>query len=162
MASIPSKHDIENELGVDDGEPVSCKPVKLTPEVHKLIVDAVSSGAFFGDAAAYAGVTRQTLHNWMKRGRKQKRGKYKDLVKDIDKARADLKVGVVKEIVNQTKRDWKAGMTWLQKVDYDHYGDRAKIEVQQDFGNELHVVFDKNWKKKDIDEDDKPEPSKTE
>lgn len=150
----PNKYNIENELGVDGDDPKACRPPKLTPEVAKRIIDAVSDGAFFGDAAAYGGVTRQTLHIWMRKGRAQKRGKYHDLVAAIDKARAELKVNITKSIIRAADRDWKAGAHWLAKIDWENYGDKQKVQLEGEVTNEIVVRYDNNWKKHEIEEDD--------
>jgi len=40
------------------------RPTKLTPAVQKKIVDAIKAGNYMETAAAYAGISKQTLYNW--------------------------------------------------------------------------------------------------
>ena len=44
-------------------------PLKLTPEVHRQLVDAAAADVSISDAARAAGVTRDTLRDWIRRGR---------------------------------------------------------------------------------------------
>jgi transposase-like protein len=64
---------------------------KLTPEVQKRVCDAlVAGGAYIETAAAFAGIARSTLYNWLKQGRadaeKGKENKYTAFVEAIDEA----------------------------------------------------------------------------
>ncbi len=44
------------------------RPTSLTPEVHKAIVDAIGAGNYRSTAAAAAGVHRNRMAEWEKRG----------------------------------------------------------------------------------------------
>jgi transposase len=68
------------------------RPTKLTPALQATIVLALQSGAYVETAAAFAGVDRQSLFSWMKRGRKQKRGIYHDFLGAVEKAMADAEL----------------------------------------------------------------------
>lgn len=49
--------------------PQGGRPSKLTPELTAKVTAAVRAGNWLETAAAYAGVHRATLHEWLKRGR---------------------------------------------------------------------------------------------
>ena len=68
------------------------RPTKLTAEVQEQIVTAVQNGAYLETAAAYAGVSKQALFKWLKRGREQKRGLYRNFVDAVEKAMADAEL----------------------------------------------------------------------
>ena len=44
------------------------RPLKLTPEIQAKLVDAVGAGAYYEIAAPYAGIHKDTLYEWLKRG----------------------------------------------------------------------------------------------
>lgn len=45
-------------------------PTKCTPETIEKILEAIRGGAYLETAAAYAGIRNQTLHNWIRKGRR--------------------------------------------------------------------------------------------
>lgn len=65
------------------------RPTKLTPEVQKKIVDAIESCGHIDTAAAYAGISKFSFHEWLKRGARSKRGIYKDFSNAVEKAVAN-------------------------------------------------------------------------
>ena len=46
------------------------RPTKLTAEVEGRLVNAISVGATYKDACAYAGISYQTFLNWKKRAQR--------------------------------------------------------------------------------------------
>lgn len=44
--------------------------LKLTPELHTRIVKLVKAGAYIETAAASAGISKQTIYTWLRRGQK--------------------------------------------------------------------------------------------
>jgi len=48
------------------------RPTKLTSDVHNQIVAAVRAGNYMETAAAYAGINKDTLYHWLRRGAKEK------------------------------------------------------------------------------------------
>lgn len=65
------------------------RPTKLTNEVQQKIGDGVSLGLTYALAASAAGITYQTLNDWIKRGQTEKSGKYYHFFKYIQKCNAD-------------------------------------------------------------------------
>jgi len=53
------------------------RPEKLTPEVQQKIVDAIRLGNYIETAAAYAGISKSTLYDWLKKGGRARSGKYR-------------------------------------------------------------------------------------
>lgn len=52
------------------------RPTKLTPEIQKKIVAAISSGNYYEAACQYAGVDYATFRRWLIKGEEAKSGKY--------------------------------------------------------------------------------------
>ena len=68
------------------------RPDKLTPEIQNKIVTAVRAGAFVETAASYAGISKVTLYDWMKRGNKSPHGKFRDFLNAVEQAFAEATV----------------------------------------------------------------------
>lgn len=62
---------------------------KLTPDVQKLIVDALAACTPRKYAANRAGVGESTLRAWIVRGKREKKGKYQAFLAAIKKAEAE-------------------------------------------------------------------------
>lgn len=65
------------------------RPLKLTPEVQKTIVDAVRSGNYMETAASLAGIDRETLLSWLKQGARAKSGRFKEFSNTVKRAVAE-------------------------------------------------------------------------
>jgi len=81
-----------------NGEPPKTgRPTKLTPEVQDAILRALRAGNYMETAAAFGGVHKDTLYDWLKRGRAdivkgKEDGLYASFVRALDKAVADGEV----------------------------------------------------------------------
>ncbi len=62
---------------------------KLTPEIQKLIVDAVAACAPRDVAAKRAGIGQSTLRSWIARGRKERKGEFLAFLAAVKKAEAE-------------------------------------------------------------------------
>jgi transposase-like protein len=65
------------------------RPEKLISEIQQKIVDPLRMGNYIETASAYAGITKSTLYEWLKRGAREKRGKYKEFSNAVEKAMAE-------------------------------------------------------------------------
>lgn len=65
------------------------RPTKLTPEVKEAIVNQIRIGNYIETAALVAGISKQSLYDWLKRGREAKRGIYKDFLDAVEQAQAE-------------------------------------------------------------------------
>lgn len=123
------------------------RPIKLTPDVQQKIVEAIKMGNYIETAAAYAGISKNTLYDWMKRGarekeritgtnRKPKAGEapFVQFSDAIEKAMADAEVRDVLIIANAAKENWQAAAWRLERKYPDRWGRKDKVhaEVKQD------------------------------
>lgn len=115
------------------------RPEKLTPEVQQKIVDAIRMGAYIETAAAYAGINKSTLYDWMKRGARAKSGKYKEFSNAIEKALAESEMRDLAVIAKASQENWQAAAWRLERKFPDRWGRRkakseiAKIEAETEF-----------------------------
>lgn len=92
---------------------------KLTKTVQTKIVEALSNGVTRTDAAAYAGIGRQTLYDWLAKGTGDKpREPYKGFAKAVEEAEAGVVMTIMRELMHvgmSGQRDqWKA-LTWMME-----------------------------------------------
>jgi hypothetical protein len=83
------------------------RPSKLTPYITKLIGDGVSLGLTHSLAAESAGITYQTLNQWLQRGQTDKYGKYYQFAQHIKKCNAEG----AKKLLESLNAAAKAGYT---------------------------------------------------
>lgn len=106
----------------------------LTPEVHELIVQAVSAGNYLDDAAAYAGVTGTTVYNWLERGRRvrailEEMGDYPpseriflEFLEAVETARSQAVVRNVALIQRAAETQWQAAAWYLERTNPRKWG----------------------------------------
>jgi len=115
------------------------RPEKLTPELQQKIVDAIRMGAYIETAAAYAGINKSTLYDWMRRGARAKSGKYKEFSNAIEKALAESEMRDLAVIAKASQENWQAAAWRLERKFPDRWGRRkakseiAKIEAETEF-----------------------------
>jgi transposase len=103
---------------------------KLTPAVLKLIVDAIGAGNYIETAAAYAGISKNTLYEWLKRGRRAKKADiYTEFVEAVEKAMADAEVRDVAQIAQASSIYWQASAWRLERKYPDRWGRKTAIEL---------------------------------
>ncbi len=111
------------------------RPTKLTPEVQARLVHAISVGASYKDASAYAGISYQTFLNWRKRAlkiveRMEKLDDEPEEVADpfveffdrIKRAQGEAAVKWLTAINKAAHRDWKAAAWSLERRYPESYG----------------------------------------
>lgn len=113
----------------------------LTDEVHDRIVGTLRLGNYVEHAASYAGISRGTLYNWLKKGdearSKRENGaeldeieeRYAKFSKDVDNARAAAVVRNVSIIQQAAQTNWQAAGWWLERTAPQHFGRQMRTEV---------------------------------
>jgi hypothetical protein len=91
------------------------RPSKLTPETHKIIVEAVRAGLYYEDAANVAGICYDTLNNWRLRGEaeaERRQGRVKEGTRQWEKEEPYF------QFFEALKRaEGSAIMGWMQKIE---------------------------------------------
>ena len=100
---------------------------KLTPEVQKIIVDAIAGGNYNDIAADYAGVGRTTFYRWMEKGEEAASGIYRDFWDAVKKASAQAEVRNVTAI--ERDPSWQAKAWWLERKHNDRWGRKERHEL---------------------------------
>lgn len=113
------------------------RPSKLSPEVRDAIVQAVLEGCYPEVAAAAVGIGRTTFYRWMQLGEASERGPYRDFWECIKQANAAAEKEVVSVIKGHMKKEWQAGMTYLERRFPDRWAKMQRIEHTGPNGKDL-------------------------
>jgi hypothetical protein len=102
---------------------------KLTPDVHKKIVELVRYGNYRHVAAGVAGITADTLHEWTRVGGHGAQP-YAALLADLERAEQEAHASHVLHVVSASKKDWNAAK-WILSHKYPkEWGDKVQVMVQ--------------------------------
>jgi hypothetical protein len=102
------------------------RPSKYTPERVKRITDALAAGNSRKAAAAYGGITLETLCAWERN--------FLDFSTAVKSAEAAAEVGHVANIAQAARGGtWQASAWWLERRRHAEWGkvDRIEIEVRR-------------------------------
>lgn len=119
------------------------RPTKLNPTVQQKIISAIRAGNYIETAAAYAGISKNTLYVWLRRGEREKQRiaknprckvKKKELpfvefADAVEKALADAEVRDVAIIAKAAEEQWQAAAWRLERKFPDKWG-RRKLDVE--------------------------------
>lgn len=104
-------------------------PFKLTAAGRRRLLDAIAAGNTRKVAAIHAGIGRSTLLRYLQIGRKQKRGKMRDLWDAVKKAENVAVVRNVGLISTAADKNWTAAAWWLERRHPDDWAKKDKHEV---------------------------------
>jgi len=144
------------------------RPTKLTAEVQRLVMEALQAGNYMEASAAFAGVSKSVLYDWLKAGRAakthRKQTRAADFLDAVEKTMAIAEVRGV-ELVTRAGEgtpavlnpqgqvvtpgippQWQA-MAWRLERKYpDRWGRRQRLDIatpdEGSAGRPLRVVVD--------------------
>lgn len=117
---------------------------KLTPKVQEDIVTVLRAGNYFETASAYAGISKSTFYNWLKRGerelqRVEKDARYRvrqeeeiyvDFVCAVKEAVAEAEVRDVLTIGKASDKNWQASAWRLERRYPEKWGRKLQQQVE--------------------------------
>lgn len=124
---------------------VTGRPSKISPEITAKICDMLRAGNYLETAAAYAGVNKTTLYDWMKRGARElervenaglsakvrkKEQPYVDFSNALTRALAEAEVRDLIIISNAAKNDWRAAAWKLERRTPHKWGKMERVEAK--------------------------------
>ena len=94
------------------------RPTKLTPEVAETILDFIRKGNYVEAASAAAGVSKEALYNWLRRGAPGNEGQdpggiYREFSDAVLQARAEAQTKAVAGLL--ATGHYKAWAWWLER-----------------------------------------------
>src|SRR5262249_43526879 len=102
------------------------RPSKLTPELQEAICKSIREGNCLSTACRCARISYRTFRNWMVKGRKAKKGQFRQFFQAIDQAEAESEAAAVKAWQSQIPRNWQAAMHWLARRFPERWSPQAK------------------------------------
>jgi transposase len=114
---------------------------KLTPKVRDAICEAVRAGNYLKVAASAGGVTEQTIHNWIARGRDEKarveeghtprkiEAVFLDFFEHLTRAEDQAEADAVRIWREQMPDDWRAAKEYLARRFGERWGDKQRVEM---------------------------------
>lgn len=111
----------------------------LTPEIHAQIVRWMEAGNYLETAAPLSGVATSTARRWMARGRKQKRGKFRDFLDAVKKAGAAAESRNVLLIQSAARKQWQAAAWYLERMHPDRWARMERREISGPGGDAIRI-----------------------
>jgi len=106
--------------------------------VHRAIVEHIGAGNFREVACAAAGITTETLRQWLQLGAEGK-APYVRLAADMAKAEAVAEVEDLATITKAAKRNWTATAWKLERRHPKRWGDKVQVDFQAECEQLLRV-----------------------
>lgn len=104
------------------------RPTKLTPKLQERIVGFVRAGAYVETAAAAAGISKETLYSWLRRGAADE-VPFAAFAEAVEEAQALAEMRDLALIGKAAETEWTAAAWRLERKFPDRYGRRTKHEV---------------------------------
>lgn len=124
----------------------------LLPLVHENVVRMIRNGNYIDTSAAANGVSKQTVHDWLRRGRREARrieaggapkeseAIYVAFSNDVDAAEADCEVRLVGNAMTFAEESWQATFTFLERRHPARWSKAVRIQVEQEITAVLEAL----------------------
>lgn len=98
-------------------------PLKLDDQLAERFCDYLKAGLSYDDAASACSITRQSVANWVKRGRQDDAVEpFRSFALKVEQARASYRAALVQRINKGADTDWKAAAWMLERHAPKSYG----------------------------------------
>lgn len=115
------------------------RPTKFNDDVASRIINAVKAGNYLEAAAAFAGISKGTLYDWMRTGTRSKAGKLKAFSDAVEQAMGEAEVRHVLKISEAAKNDWKAAAWHLERKHHKRWGRKDSTTLKGDAKKPVHI-----------------------
>jgi transposase len=118
------------------------RPVKLTTHLKEQIALAIRTGNYIEVAAAFAGVSKDTLYRWLRQGQKARSGPYREFSDAVERAMAESEIRDVAIIGKAAEESWQAAAWRLERKHPERWGrkDKVSAEISGRDGGPIEVV----------------------
>ena len=101
---------------------------KFNKKTIEIILKARKSGLNQKECAEVAGINEATLYKWLNKGKKAKRGKYRDFYNDFQMAKNKNKLFHLKKI--HEAEAWTASAWYLERVYPEEFGRKDRVDLK--------------------------------
>ena len=121
------------------------KEITLTTAMHKRIVSYIDDGLSYHDAAVLAGSSERSLQRWLAKGRDATSGPHWQLWQDIQKARLQFKLSLIKDVraAGKDPRTWTAAMTLLERMWPEEFARTDRLHLKHEGEIKTGADYDK-------------------
>lgn len=132
MSSLVVKEEFLPQLSIEDDKPVRTRfHTKYNKDRKRRILEGLGQGQHPDIAAHRAGITKQTMEKWCRRGHDA--GPDSDGIDlelyeffmEVQQTMAEAEAGILSRILLHVDEDWKAGSWWLEHTKSDRYSKRT-------------------------------------
>lgn len=104
------------------------RPTKLTRELQDAFVGHIRAGNYIETSAALCGINKDSVYEWLKRGKRAKSGVYREFSDAVTKADAEFEDRMLSMIEACAPKDWKAAAWRLEHRKPRRYKQKQHIE----------------------------------
>lgn len=106
------------------------RPTKLNDDTKEKVITAIKAGSYVETAAAFAGIAKSTLYEWLRKGANEKEGIYRQFAEEVEQALAHADVRDIGIIAAAAQKGvWQAAAWRLERKHPDQWGRRQVIQV---------------------------------
>lgn len=105
------------------------RPTKLTPDIQEKILTVIKLGAYRSAACDFAGITAETLRNWIRRGENEGVGPYWEFATAVKQAEASACLKALGTIRNAMEQEWQAAAWFLERKRPKEWAKRERHEL---------------------------------
>jgi transposase len=116
------------------------RPSLLTPEAKAKLLEAIRAGASREAACAAAGISASTLLRWLRYGRQNEEGEFRELLDEVREAEASLEVEVLEQVRRDLPRDPRTALLFLARRFPRRWGPRVNVTVERELTDFLKRV----------------------
>lgn len=91
------------------------RPSVVTPEAIEKLCQALSAGNWRRVAAEWAGMSYRVFSEWMQRGKRQARGKYRNFRRQVLEAEKRAEIRAVGIVMQAAQQDARHAEWWLER-----------------------------------------------
>lgn len=106
------------------------RPTKFTPEVTSKILSAIRGGNYIETAAAWAGVNKQTIYDWLRQGAAATTGPFREFSDAVGEALAHAEIVDLQNVAEAAKKgNWQAAAWRLERRNPSRWGRKDRVPV---------------------------------
>jgi len=128
------------------------RKTKLTAKLIETIKKLLVAGNYVVTICDYVKINDKTWYNWLKRGREQAKGLYRDFYEMVKQASSMAEIDAVTAVRKAGQTDWKAAMTFLERRYPDRWGKHG-FNLSSNEPIEINITPTKKKKRKKSSED---------
>lgn len=107
------------------------RPTKFSQEIASKIVALIEAGNYIETAASAAGIHKETLYAWLRKGADQSKGEYKNFSDAVYRAVGLAEARDVTTIGKAAIEDWRAAAWRLERRNAKRWGRKDHLEIHQ-------------------------------